>query len=63
MQKQHALVVSDPVSTEQLEYLLLKANRLGLENKLVVGVWQEKDDEGKHIFLGISECQKKPSQL
>lgn len=63
MQKQHALLIADPLSAEQLEYLLLKANRLGLENKKIIGVWQEKDMDGKHLFLGISECPQSPSQL
>ena len=58
MQKQHALIVSESLTIQQLEYLLLKANRLGLEKKHVVGVWEEQDKEGKHVYLGISECQK-----
>jgi hypothetical protein len=62
MQKQHALIIADPlISPAELEYLIIKANRLGLENKKILGVWQEKDEEGKHVFLGISDCQQNPS--
>ncbi len=53
MQKEHAMIVKEPLSIDQLEYLVKKANRLGLDSKQVVGVWEEEDHEGKHIFLGL----------
>lgn len=50
MIKEHALLIKNEITIKDLEYLVKKANKLGLKNRIVTGITAEKDFEGRHIF-------------
>lgn len=50
MIKEHALLIKEEISIQDLEYLVKKANKLGITNRVITGITEEKDFEGKHIF-------------
>lgn len=50
MIKEHALLIKKEITIQNLEYLVTKANKLGLRNRVITGITEEKDFEGKHIF-------------
>ena len=64
MINEHALTVKGEITLEELNYLVKKANRLGMQNRAIVRVYAQEDNEGKHIYYeveglkgGINEVQ------
>ena len=54
MQKQHAITYKERISIKNLEYLIMKANRLGKSGRDVIHVYQEEDDEGFHVYFEVN---------
>ena len=53
MQREHAINYLEPLSVAQVEYLCMKANKLGRMGKNLSKVYQEEDSEGKHVYFEI----------
>lgn len=61
MINEHAATVKDEITVEELNYMIKKANRLGLKDREVVRVFMQEDNEGKHYYF---ECEgMKPHEL
>ena len=62
MLNEHALTYQGRLSTVDLEYLAVKANRLGSKGGKIMRVFQEEDEEGIHIYyevIGLKYEQKR----
>lgn len=53
MNYEHAITYSQKLSTEDLEYIIKKANKLGKLEREVLGVREEEDEEGIHIYFDL----------
>lgn len=65
MLREHAITYHEKLSISQLDYLVKKANRLGLANRSVIHVHEEKDSDGTHIYYdvtGLSYEQRRISE-
>lgn len=51
MIKEHAITLIGEITPEQLNYIVKKANKLGLQKREVTRVYSEEDAEGKHIYF------------
>lgn len=51
MMTQHAITFQDRLTPDQLEYVVRKANRLGLNGRGVVRVYTQADSEGNHLYF------------
>src|SRR4051812_10100586 len=61
MIKEHAVTITGEITHEQLDYLVKKANKLGLQNRQVIRVYSEDDNEGRHIYFeaqGLRQSEK-----
>jgi len=56
---EHAITYKDSLSLEDLNYIIKKANRLGLSNRQLMRVYQEEDAEGKHIYFEVENLKGK----
>lgn len=59
MINEHAITFKDKLSLEDLNYIIKKANRHGLNNRPILRVYQEEDDEGTHVYFGVNGLQEK----
>ena len=55
MRQEHAIAYTDRLSVSGLDYIVRKANRLGRIGRDIVGVHEEKDIEGTHIYFDVTE--------
>lgn len=53
MVTEHAKTYKDRLSIVDLEYLVMKANRLGRHGHEVLRVYQEEDSEGFHVYFDV----------
>lgn len=53
MQREHAINYQEPLTVAQVSYLCHKANKLGKAGKSISRVYQEEDDEGKHVYFEV----------
>ena len=51
MISEHAITIKGEISLEDLNYMVKKANRLGTQNRQIVRVYSQEDDEGRHIYF------------
>lgn len=54
MRNEHAIAYKEKVSMKELEYLIRKANRLGIIGNEIVHVYQTEDDEGFHVYFEVA---------
>lgn len=54
MLNEHAITYNDKISMKDLEYLVKKANRLGLSGRDLVHVYQQEDSEGIHVYFEVT---------
>ena len=59
MVNEHAITYKDNLTIENLDYLIKKANRLGLNHRQIVRVFQEEDEEGTHVYFSVSALKEK----
>lgn len=53
MVNEHAITYKESLSIDDLNYLIKKANTLGLTSRQVIRVFQEEDSEGKHLYFEV----------
>ena len=51
MIEEHALAVHENISLEDLNYLIKKANRLGLSSREIARVYEYKEGDTRHIYF------------
>lgn len=54
MVNEHAITVRDKIRIEELNYMLRKANLLGIKNRKLSRCFVQEDDEGQHYYF---ECE------
>lgn len=54
MVTEHAKTYKDKISIKDLEYLVMKANRLGRFGHEITRVYQEEDSEGYHVYFEVA---------
>lgn len=61
---EHAITYTDQLKVADLEYLTLKANRLGRVGRQVMAIHTETDQEGTHVYFDVTAmvgCGQKTS--
>ena len=58
MVTEHAITYKDKLSVEDLNYIIKKANRLGSSDRTISRVYQEEDNEGKHIYFSVDSMKE-----
>ena len=53
MINEHAVTYKDKIALEDLDYIVKKANRLGLSNRQLSRVYKEEDADGIHIYFSV----------
>jgi len=53
MLHEHAITYKDRLSVVDLEYLAIKANKLGQSGRGIISVNEEKDLNGTHIYFDV----------
>ena len=61
MRNEHAITYQDKIAMKDLDYLVKKANRLGMIGKEVVHVYQTEDSEGYHVYFEVV-CKETPKK-
>jgi len=56
---EHAITYKDELSIEDLNYLVKKANLLGLSNRKVFSVYEEKRNGETHIYFAVEGMKEK----
>lgn len=51
---EHAITYKERLGIAELEYLVLKAARLGRNGHHVLRVYQEEDSEGFHVYFEVN---------
>ena len=54
MISEHAITYQDQLSLADLDYIAKKANKLGLSERHVIRVFEEADNEGKHVYFDVT---------
>lgn len=57
MVNEHAVTYKEKLSVEDIDYIVRKANQLGLSNRQVIRVYQEEDKDGTHLYF-VAENMK-----
>jgi hypothetical protein len=55
MLDEHAITYQGRIKASDLDYIIKKANRLGMSQRQVVGVYEETDKEGTHVYFNVTE--------
>jgi Holliday junction resolvase RusA-like endonuclease len=56
---EHAKTVKEPITMEDLAYLVKKANTLGKMDREVKRIYAEEDDDGKHIYFVVEPLKER----
>lgn len=59
MVNEHAITYKDKLTLEDLDYIIKKANRLGLNNRQLMRVYQEEDSDGIHVYFSVDGMREK----
>lgn len=59
MINEHAVTFKGKLSLEDLNYIVKKANRLGLMNRSLTNVFQTDDKEGSHLYFVVEPMKSK----
>lgn len=51
---EHAITYTDQLKMADLEYLTLKANRLGRVGRQLMAIHTETDEEGTHVYFDVT---------
>ena len=54
MLHEHAITYQDRLTIADLDYLVRKANRLGLSGRDISRVYEETDKEGTHVYFSVT---------
>ena len=58
MINEHAIKFKDKLNDEDLNYIVKKANRLGLSNRQVIRVSKEEEENGTHIYFWVEGLKR-----
>ncbi len=50
---EHAVTVKEHITLNNIDYMVLKANRLGKIDREIIRVFMEEDGEGKHYYFEV----------
>ena len=53
MINEHAVTYKEELTLEQINYIVKKANRLGLSQRQLIRVSKEEDAEGSHLYFAV----------
>jgi len=59
---EHAITYKDKLTLEDLNYIIKKANRLGLNDRQLMSVHQEEDSEGTHVFFAVDSLKERTNE-
>lgn len=59
MVNEHAITIKDKMSIEDINYIIRKANRLGLRDREVTRVFSRSDEHGAHIYFECDSLKHK----
>lgn len=65
MLHEHAITYHQKITVAELNYLAMKANKLGKAGRDILRVHEETDDEGTHVYFdvtGMTNGQRAVSQ-
>lgn len=54
MLHEHAITYQDRLTIADLDYMVRKANKLGLAGREILRVHEEKDAEGTHVYFDVT---------
>ncbi len=54
MLHEHAITYRDRLSVPELEYIIKKSNRLMRVGREVIGISEETDSEGTHVYFDVT---------
>lgn len=57
MVREHAITVKDQLSIADIDYLVRKANHLGIIRRKIYNVFSEQDPEGTHYYFEVQEMK------
>ena len=66
MLHEHAVTYQDRLSIADLDYIVKKANKLGITCRQVLRVHEERDAEGTHVYFdvtGMNEQRRDPQEV
>lgn len=50
---EHALTVKDHLTQQEVDYMVKKANSLGIKKRKIYRVFSDEDSEGKHYYYEV----------
>jgi len=59
MINEHAIVFKDKLNDEEINYIVKKANRLGLSNRQIIRVSKEEETDGTHLYFWAEGLKEK----
>lgn len=59
MVNEHAVTYSGLLTTEDLSYLVKKANQLGLKERKIHRVFLQEDNEGTHVYFEVDSMKER----
>lgn len=59
MVNEHAILLKDKPSIDDMYYLIKKANRLGLSDRQIMGVYKEEKEDGTHVYFSVEGMKGK----
>lgn len=62
MINEHVTTVKTELSLEDLNYMVRKANRLGMKDRQLIRCFMEEDDEGKHYYFECEGMKERASE-
>lgn len=60
---EHAITIKDHISQTDVDYMVKKANSLGVKNRKIHRVFSQEDEEGKHFYFEVDDMNKKVQDL
>lgn len=60
MINEHAITAKDNLNLEQINYLVQKANFLGIKNRKILNVFTQEDNEGLHYYFETEPMRSQP---
>lgn len=60
---EHAVAFKDKLYEHQLEYLIRKANRLGLSNRAISHMYQINEENTTHIYFKVEGMEQYPTAV
>jgi len=59
MINEHAITYKHNLSIENVDYIVKKANKLGLLDRKISSVYQQEDADGKHVYFEVDGIKER----